>query len=318
MKAIVFDGEVRLDEVSRPANDDEALIRVSRVGICNTDIEIIRGYAGFRGILGHEFVGVVESAPDAALIGKRVVGEINAGCGKCDLCLKGDPRHCRTRTVLGIVNRSGAMAEYVSLPSRNLLEVPDTISDEDAVFTEPLAAACEILEQLIITSDQNVAVIGDGKLGLLIAQVLATTGCKLTHIGKHVSKLSITANRGIATQLLYESIAEDFAGLFDIVVEASGAANGFKLAQHIVRPRGTIVLKSTIHGDVPFDAATIIVNEITLIGSRCGRFENALSLLERQKIDVRSLISRTFPLSDGVAAMQYAQQPGVLKVQLQP
>jgi len=318
MKAIVFDGEVRLDEVSRPAKNDEALIRVSRVGICNTDIEIIQGYAGFHGILGHEFVGVVESAPDDALIGKRVVGEINAGCGQCELCLRGDPRHCRTRTVLGIVNRSGAMAEYVSLPSRNLIVVPDVITDEEAVFTEPVAAACEILEQITITADDNVAVIGDGKLGLLIAQVLATTGCSLTHIGKHPAKLEITAKRGITTHLLTESTSSDFATRFDVVVEASGAGNGFKLAQQIVRPRGTIVMKSTIHGDVPFDATTIIVNEITLIGSRCGRFENALALLEQQKIDVKSMISETFPLSQGVEAIQFAQQPGVLKVQLLP
>ena len=318
MKAIVFDGEVRLDEVPMPSSDGEALIRVSRVGICNTDVEIVNGYAGFHGIIGHEFVGVVESAPGRLMIGKRVVGEINAGCGRCDLCLKGDPRHCPNRTVLGIVNRSGAMAEYVSLPVRNLLEVPETITDEEAVFTEPLAAACEILEQIAIGKEHKVAVIGDGKLGLLIAQVLASTGCRLTHIGKHPNKLEITARRGIATHQLSELTSEHYQCAFDIVIEASGSANGFKLAQEIIRPRGTIVMKSTIHGDVPFDAARIIVNEITLIGSRCGRFQDALTLLEQKKVDVKSLISKVFPLSGGVEAMEYAQQNGILKVQLQP
>jgi threonine dehydrogenase-like Zn-dependent dehydrogenase len=316
MHAIVFDGELRLQEMPRPNNPDEALIRVSRVGICNTDIEIIHGYAGYKGIIGHEFVGVVESAPNDDMVGERVVGEINAGCGVCDLCEIGDSRHCPKRTVLGIVNRNGAMAEYVSLPVRNLLTVPDSISDEEAVFTEPLAASCEILDQIKISANHNVAVIGDGKLGLLIAQVLATTGCQLTHIGKHASKLEITAGRGIHTLAVSDDINSRLAGSFDIVVEASGAAGGFKLAQEMVRPRGTIVMKSTIHGEVPFDAARIIVNEITLVGSRCGRFESALSLLEQKKVDVKPLVSMTFPLSNGVDAMSYAQKPGVMKVQL--
>ncbi|HZS45057.1 MAG TPA: alcohol dehydrogenase catalytic domain-containing protein [Blastocatellia bacterium] len=315
MQAIVFDGNLKLQEVPRPSNSDEAIIKVSRVGICNTDIEIIQGYAGFNGILGHEFVGVVESAPNDDFVGERVVGEINAGCGVCDLCAGGDSRHCPNRTVLGIVNRSGAMAEYISLPVSNLLSVPESVSDEEAVFTEPLAAACEILEQIRVSPSHKVAVIGDGKLGLLIAQVLDTTGCNLTHIGKHANKLEITAQRGIPTLLVDEAKGR-FDSDFDIVVEASGAGSGFKLAQEIVRPRGTIVMKSTIHGDVPFDAARIIVNEITLIGSRCGRFENALALLEQGKVDVKPLISKTFPLSDGVEAINYAQQSGIMKVQL--
>ena len=315
MQAIVFDGNLKLQEVPRPSNSDEAIIKVSRVGICNTDIEIIQGYAGFNGILGHEFVGVVESAPNDDFVGERVVGEINAGCGVCDLCAGGDSRHCPNRTVLGIVNRSGAMAEYISLPVSNLLSVPESVSDEEAVFTEPLAAACEILEQIRVSPSHKVAVIGDGKLGLLIAQVLDTTGCNLTHIGKHANKLEITAQRGIPT-LLVDGAKGQFDSDFDIVVEASGAGSGFKLAQEIVRPRGTIVMKSTIHGDVPFDAARIIVNEITLIGSRCGRFENALALLEQGRVDVKPLISKTFPLSDGVEAINYAQESGIMKVQL--
>lgn len=317
MKAIRFDGAVQLCDVPRPARSDEALIRVSRVGICNTDLEIIRGYAGFRGTLGHEFVGVVESAPDSAWVGKRVVGEINAGCGTCELCRQHDPRHCRNRTVLGIVGRDGAMAEYLSLPVRNLLEVPANVSDEAAAFTEPLAAACEILEQISLTPADKVAVIGDGKLGLLIGQVLATTGCQLLQFGKHRNKLDHLAQCGIQTQLVIEPTAQEYALAFDVVVEASGAAAGFSLAQEIVRPRGTIVLKSTIHGQVPFDAARLIVNEITLVGSRCGRFETALELLAQEKVAVTSLLSDVLPLDQGVAALQLAQQPGVLKVQLQ-
>src|SRR5581483_1909633 len=232
MQAIVFDGNLKLQEVPRPSNSDEAIIKVSRVGICNTDIEIIQGYAGFNGILGHEFVGVVESAPNDDFVGERVVGEINAGCGVCDLCAGGDSRHCPNRTVLGIVNRSGAMAEYISLPVSNLLSVPESVSDEEAVFTEPLAAACEILEQIRVSPSHKVAVIGDGKLGLLIAQVLDTTGCNLTHIGKHANKLEITAQRGIPTLLVDEAKGR-FDSDFDIVVEASGAGSGFKLAQEI-------------------------------------------------------------------------------------
>src|SRR5712692_6361909 len=289
MKALRYENQkLSLAEVSRPAADGEAVVRVTLSGICNTDLEIARGYAGFEGTLGHEFVGVIESLPQSAALarqrgpqpgspvgvgrsgraqsieplltrglvpGQRVVGEINAGCGSCDLCLSGDSRHCPNRTVLGIVGRDGAHAEFLKLPVVNLLPVPEEISDERAVFTEPLAAACGILERTSITKETRVAVIGDGKLGLLCAQVLATTGATVTLIGKHQNKLRIAERRGI------ESIMADKAKLrtreFDLVVEASGSASGFDLALDLVRPRGVLVSKSTFHGATEINAARI-------------------------------------------------------------
>ncbi|MBK6428423.1 MAG: alcohol dehydrogenase catalytic domain-containing protein [Blastocatellia bacterium] len=314
MKAIRFDGDnVALAEIPVPVIAGESLVRVVAVGVCNTDLEIVRGYAGFRGTLGHEFVGVVESSPDPSWIGARVVGEINCGCGSCARCAAGDPRHCLDRTVLGILNRDGAMAEYVSLPERNLLRVPDCVSDDRAIFVEPLAAACEILHQVAIDDSTTVALIGDGKLGLLIGQVLATTGARLTAYGRHRSKLAVLETKG-ATVRLSSDGHEDVRGAFDVVVEASGSTSGFAMAQAIVRPRGTIVLKSTIHGDVPFDATSLIVNEVTLVGSRCGRFEWALEMLEHGVVDVESMISRRMRLDDGDAVLAAAAEPGVLKV----
>ncbi len=314
MKAIRFDGDhVALAEIPVPVIAGESLVRVTAVGVCNTDLEIVRGYAGFRGTLGHEFVGIVDSSPDPSWIGARVVGEINCGCGSCARCDAGDPRHCSDRTVLGIVNRDGAMAEYVSLPERNLLRVPDSVSDDRAIFVEPLAAACEILHQVAIDASTTVALIGDGKLGLLIGQVLATTGARLTAFGRHTSKLAVLEAKG-ATVRLSSDGHENLRGAFDVVVEASGSASGFTMAQAIVRPRGTIVLKSTIHGDVPFDATSLIVNEVTLVGSRCGRFEWALEMLERGVVDVESMISRRMLLDDGDAVLAAAAEPGVLKV----
>ena len=224
MKALRFENQqLHLTDMPAPNRDGEALVRVTTAGICNTDLEIVRGYANFSGTLGHEFVGIVESSPDPSQISSRVVGEINAGCGQCALCQAGDARHCANRTVLGIVGRDGAFAEYLSLPAVNLLQVPDTVSDRQAVFTEPLAAACEILTQVKITPQHRVAVIGDGKLGQLIARVLATTNCDLLLIGKHADKLQLAAQAGIATSLLSDI---DPARQFDFVVEASGAAAG--------------------------------------------------------------------------------------------
>lgn len=316
MKAIRFDGErARLEDVPAPALEDgEALVRVRAVGVCNTDLEIVRGYAGFRGTLGHEFVGVVERASDAALVGARVVGEINCGCGACELCRAGDPRHCGARSVLGIVGRDGAMAELVALPVRNLLRVPDEVPDSHAVFVEPLAAACEILDQIRIDASTRCAVVGDGKLGLLIAKVLATTGAPLTVFGRHRGKLALVEGPKVATEVAPDAPRPEHVGAFDVVVEASGSASGFAFSQRIVRPRGTIVLKSTIHGDVPFDAAAIIVNEITLVGSRCGRFEPALELLATGRVDVAPMISRRMTLEDGAAVLDAAAESGVLKV----
>ena len=302
-----------LADISPPQAEDEALVRVTLAGICNTDLEIARGYAGFEGTLGHEFVGVVERAPDARLIGQRVVGEINAGCGQCALCAAGDPRHCPARTVLGIVGRDGAFADYLSLPVVNLLPVPPGVPDERAVFAEPLAAAWGITERVRLTPDERVAVIGDGKLGLLCAQALAQTGASVLLVGKHENKLDIARRRGIETVKLDNLRA---AREFDAVVEASGSAGGFALALDLLRPRGTLVLKSTFHGATEINAARIVVDEISVVGSRCGRFAPALDLLARDAIDVESLISETYPLADGVRAMERAAAPGVLKVLL--
>ncbi len=297
-------------DVEKPADADDALVRVVLSGICNTDLEIARGYAGFNGTIGHEFVGVIEET------GQRVVGEINAGCGKCDLCRAGDARHCAARTVLGIHGRDGAHAEFLQLPAINLLPVPDNVPDEHAVFTEPLAAACGILERVKITDTDQVAVIGDGKLGLLCAQVVALTGAATLLIGKHAAKLRIAERRGIVTTS--PKLAAGQKRRFDIVVEASGSPTGFGLALELLRPRGQLVLKSTFHGKTELDAAPIVVDEISIVGSRCGRFGPALDLLKKKAIDVDSLISEEYPLAKGVHAMRRAATKGVLKVLLRP
>ena len=303
-----------VEEIGKPSVAGEALVRVVLSGICNTDLEIARGYAGFNGTIGHEFVGVVEDSPDGALRGRRVVGEINAGCGKCDLCRTGDSRHCASRTVLGIHGRDGAHAEFLQLPAINLLPVPDNVPDEHAVFTEPLAAACGILDRVGIVGEDRVAVIGDGKLGLLCAQVLVLTGASVLLVGKHSSKLRIAERRGIATAT--PAVAAKHTRQFDIVVEASGAAPGFALALELLRPKGQLVLKSTFHGKTEMDAARIVVDEIAIVGSRCGRFGPALDLLKRRAIDVDSLISEEYPLANGSHAMRRAGTRGVLKVLL--
>ena len=303
-------------EVEKPDRAGEVLVRVLLSGICNTDLEIARGYAGFKGTIGHEFVGLVEDSTNQTLVGRRVVGEINAGCGKCDLCRAGDSRHCASRTVLGIVGRDGAHAEFLQLPAENLLPVPENIPDEHAVFTEPLAAACGVLERVSISRRDRVAVIGDGKLGLLCAQVLALTGASLLLVGKHSAKLRIAERRGIETATPKQAAKR--SKQFDVVVEASGAAAGFALALELLRPKGQLVLKSTFHGKTEIDAARIVVNEISIVGSRCGRFTPALDLLKREAIDVDSLISEEYALSNGVHAMRRAGVKGVLKVLLRP
>jgi threonine dehydrogenase-like Zn-dependent dehydrogenase len=303
-------------DIDKPNKPDEALVRVLLSGICNTDLEIARGYAGFNGTIGHEFVGVVETSNDATLVGRRVVGEINAGCGACALCRAGDSRHCPSRTVLGIVGRDGAHAEFLQLPNVNLLPVPENIRDEHAVFTEPLAAACGILERAAIENTDRVAVIGDGKLGLLCAQVVAFTGASTLLVGKHPEKMQIAARRGIETTT--PEAAAKRPKQFDVVVEASGAAPGFKLALDLLRPQGKLVLKSTFHGSTEIDAARIVVDEISIVGSRCGRFQPALHLLTKEAIDVDSLISEEHPLSNGLKAMDRANTSGILKVLLRP
>ena len=334
MKALRYENrELKIADVAKPIGDGEAVVRVTLSGICNTDLEIARGYAGFQGTIGHEFVGVIESLSEARASarapnpsepsltvglapGQRVVGEINAGCGVCDLCRSGDPRHCPQRTVLGIVGRDGAHAEFLKLPMVNLLPVPDEIPDEHAVFAEPLAAACGILERAVVSEDTNLAVIGDGKLGLLCAQVLATTGAAVTLIGKHQNKLQIAARRSLETITVEQ--ANSRTRQFDLVVEASGSSSGFQLALDVLRPRGVLVLKSTFHGGREMNAARIVVDEFSVIGSRCGRFAPALQLLRGNTIDVESLVSEEFALANGVRAMERAATPGVVKVLLRP
>lgn len=319
MKALRFaGGRLSLDDVPSPAVHGETLVRVTRSGICNTDIEIVRGYAGFEGTIGHEFVGIVEESADRPdLVGRRVVGEINAGCGVCKRCAAGDPRHCPTRTVLGIVGRDGAHAEFLRLPGVNLVTVPDSVSDHQAVFAEPLAAAWGIGEMVDLTSDTRLAVIGDGKLGLLCAMSLRLRCDSVLNIGKHRSKLDIASAADVDT-ILVSDLNDALASSFDVVVEASGSESGFKTALELVRPRGTIVLKSTFHGTPTWDASRVVVDEITVVGSRCGRFAPAVELLASGRIDVTRLIDSEMPLHEGVSAMNEASRKGALKIVLRP
>jgi threonine dehydrogenase-like Zn-dependent dehydrogenase len=316
MRALrVGDAGASLVEVPQPQARGEALVRVTLSGICNTDLEIARGYAGFRGTLGHEFVGVVEDPGGGTIArGQRVVGEINAGCGRCERCHAGDSRHCATRTVLGIVGRDGAHADLLTLPARNLLRVPDGVTDEQAVFVEPLAAACGVLERSPMQPGTRVAVIGDGKLGLLCAMVLGAAGLEPLLIGKHDTKLALARARDIETSSIDAARAR--GRIFDVVVEASGGASGFELALDLLRPQGMLVLKSTFHGATPIDAARVVVEEIQVIGSRCGRFAPALELLARNAVDVASLVSEVISLGRGEQALARAAAPGVLKVLL--
>ena len=316
MKAPRFENwTLGVAEVDAPGRAGEALVRVRLSGICNTDLEIARGYAGFEGTLGHEFVGVVERAPGAPeLEGRRVVGEINAGCGRCELCAAGDPRHCPARTVLGIVGRDGAHAEFLQLPAVNLVPVPDGVPDERAVFAEPLAAACAVLERVRVGPEARVAVVGDGKLGLLCAQaVRVLSGARVTLVGKHARKLDIAARRGVEAWMLGDVPAQARRS-FDVAVEASGSPGGLRTALGLLRPRGTLVLKSTFHGATELDAAPVVVDELSIVGSRCGRFPPALELLARDAVEVESLVGDEFPLADALAAMRRAAEPGVLKV----
>lgn len=319
MKALrVTNQDLNLAEIPEPQNEKEALVRVTKSGICNTDIEIVRGYAGFSGTIGHEFVGIVERADDRPeIVGKRVVGEINAGCGVCDRCVGGDSRHCPTRTVLGIVGRDGAHAEFLQLPSRNLIEVPDDVSDDQVVFAEPLAAAYGITEQVEIIPETKIAVIGDGKLGLLCAMSLALKSQNVTLVGKHKTKMSIASRSGVDVVLLRD-LKPSMNGRFDVIVEASGSESGFATALDLVKPRGKIVLKSTFHGTPSWAASRVVVDEITIVGSRCGRMEPALELLKRGAVNVEDLISEAFSLTNGITAMERAAEKGVLKVLLEP
>ena len=311
---MVWDGE-RLGFGERPepvTGEGEVVVRPILCGVCNTDLEIVRGYLGFRGVLGHELVGRIERGP-AEWLGERVVAEINFACGSCPSCLGGRERHCPTRRVLGIAGADGAFAERVVLPTRNLHRVPEGVPDEAAVFAEPLAAAFEILEQVPIVPGTEALVLGDGKLGLLVAQVLGAAGARVQLVGKHPSHLALVASRGIATALL----AEWDRAPAELVVEATGRAEGIALALAATRPRGTLMLKSTLAERVSLDLAPIVVHELTLVGSRCGPFEPALAALASGGVEVRSLIAARLPLARGVEALELAARPGTLKVLLE-
>lgn len=294
---------------------DEALIQVLLGGVCSTDLELVHGYYPFSGIPGHEFVGKVVSSPgDPSWINKRVVGEINIACGKCDTCRSGLTRHCERRKTLGIHAWNGAFAEYLVLPLANLHSVPEHVPDDIAVFTEPLAAACEILEQTHIRSKDRVLVIGAGRLGQLVAWVLQSTGCALEVIARHPHQQELLVKRGIQT------VSEDNidTGKYDLVVETTGSPAGFALASQYIRPRGTIILKSTYNGLTEVDFSALVVNEITVIGSRCGPFEPAIKLLFNGVIDPNPLIDAVYPLDRGLEAFEHAARAGALKIILQP
>ncbi|MCS6802573.1 MAG: alcohol dehydrogenase catalytic domain-containing protein [Chloroflexota bacterium] len=316
MRAVLFDGEIRLkrDYPDPAPPPGEALIRVRLAGICNTDLEIARGYLQFRGVLGHEFVGEVVAAAEPGWIGRRVVGEINASCRACARCAAGDASHCAQRTVLGIQGRDGAFADFLCLPLANLHRLPDTIADEEALFVEPLAAAFEIVDRVQVRPTDRVLVLGDGKLGQLVARVLAATSAQLTVVGRHEEKLAILRAAGIDACRRDElpAIAAD------IVVDCTGTAAGFQDALQFTRPRGTIVLKSTVAEALPLNLAPVVINEVTVVGSRCGPFAPAIRALADRRIEVTPLLTAIYPLDEALAAFQRAQAPGVLKVALRP
>ena len=313
MRAVIFDGEVRVTEIPEPRPaEGEALIRVLTAGICTTDLEIIKGYMGFRGVLGHEFVGVVEECANPHLKGKRVVGEINCVCHKCEYCQLEMPHHCRNRSVLGILNRDGAFAEYLTLPEENLHLVPGSIRDDVAVFAEPVAAAFRITEQAAVDKDDRIIVLGDGKLGQLCAQVLWLYSKRLVCVGKHPWKLELLKNLHIATALADDPIEPGA----DIVVEATGSYDGLVRALQLVRPEGTIILKTTAAQSIALDLSLPVVNEVRIIGSRCGPFRPALEALALGNIEVRPLVTETYEIRDAVHALERAGADDVIKVLL--
>jgi len=312
MRALVLDDhlELRTEHPTPTPAPDETLVRVLSAGVCQTDLQLVKGYMAFRGVLGHEFVGVAETG---SLAGRRVVGEINCSCWHCDTCKSGLSSHCPNRTVLGIVKHDGAFADYVAVPQRNLHAVPDTISNDEAVFVEPLAAAFQVLRQVAVRSSDRVVVLGDGRLGSLCAQVLSTVSSRVLLVGKHPAKLAIAAAMGVSTALASEIPAERWA---DIVVDCTGSETGLPTSLSLVRPRGTIVLKTTLAGTHTMAWSPVVVDEVTIVGSRCGPFDRALAALASGRVDVRPLVSARFDLSDGVAAMHAATDPDALKVLL--
>ena len=314
MKALWLENnKISLNDTLQPHKPNEALIKIRKAGICSTDLELVKGYYPYKGILGHEFVGEVIETQDVTWIGQRVVGEINAVCNKCEQCLNGRSTHCENRTVLGIVNRDGTFAEYTTLPIANLHCVPDSVPDEMAVFTEPLAAALEIQQQVQINPTDRVLLVGAGRLGQLIAQTLALTGCDLRVVARHKHQQELLKKRGI------KNISEEDIKpwRWDVVVEATGSPSGFSLARQAIRPRGTLILKSTYKGEINVNFSSIVVDEINIIGSRCGPFEPALRLMESKQVDPIDLIMNEFELSDALKAFERAAETGVLKVLVQ-
>jgi threonine dehydrogenase-like Zn-dependent dehydrogenase len=315
MQALWLENQkISMRDISKPNKPNEALIRIRKAGICSTDLELVKGYYPFTGVLGHEFVGEVIESPDKSWIGQRVVGEINAACGKCEQCVNGRPTHCENRTVLGITNRDGVFADYTTLPVENLHRVPDSIPDEAAVFTEPLAAALEIQQQTQIKPTDRVLLIGAGRLGQLIAQTLSLSGCDLRVVARHSHQQELLTERGI--RLITENEIQPWR--WDIVVEATGSSSGFNLARKAIRPRGTLVMKSTYKGDMTVNFSSIVVDELTILGSRCGPFEPALRLLQKGEVDPTVLIANRFKLSEAVKAFEEAARRGMLKVLLEP
>lgn len=290
--------------------EGEVLVRVLRAGICETDLQLMKGYMGFRGVLGHEFVGIVESGP---LAGQRVVGEINCSCWDCETCRRGLPTHCPNRTVIGILGRDGAFADYISVPQKNLHLVPDSLSTDEAVFVEPVAAAFQILRQKLVQKGDRVTVLGDGRLGNLCAQVLAWSGCEVLVVGKHKSKLGVLSDLGIQTTLLGDVTPQRDQ---DIVVDCTGSATGLPTALQFVRPWGTVILKTTVAGEQTLALAPIVIDEVRVIGSRCGPFPDAIAALDAGHVSVKPLISDRFPLDNAVAALQHTASQPVLKVLL--
>ena len=308
------DNKIDLRDIVQPRKQNEVLVKIRKAGICSTDLELVKGYYPYAGVLGHEFVGEVVRADDASWIGQRVVGDINAVCGACEQCLSGRPTHCENRTVLGIANRDGTFAEFTQLPIENLHKVPASVPDEMAVFTEPLAAALEIQEQVNIQPTDRVLLVGAGRLGQLIAQTLALTGCDLRVVARHKRQQELLSARGI--RIIAEEDVQRWR--WDVVVEATGSPRGFALARQAIRPRGTLVLKSTYKGEMSVNFSSIVVDEVNIIGSRCGPFEPALRLMESKQVDPTVLIDDEFSLGDGVKAFERAAQSGVLKVLIQP
>lgn len=313
MKALVFDKGLRVEDVPMPVpKPAEALVRIVTAGICNTDIEIQKGYMNYTGILGHEFVGIVEKAKNRYLVGKRVVGEINCVCGQCRYCSMEMPNHCMNRTVLGIHNHAGVFAAYVAIPEENLHIVPDTVTNEVAAFTEPLAAAFRIPEQVSIADDNRIIVLGDGKLGQLVAQALWCYSKNIICVGKHSWKLQLLETLGIPTS----SCAETIPGQADIVVDATGSPDGLLQAIALVRPEGTVILKTTCNSSLSLESQFAVVNEVRIVGSRCGPFRPALEALALGTVETRPMITAAYPLEAAVHAMARAEEPGAMKVLL--